>query len=332
MAFECENPCPTCAPAPAGTRGLAPNDPNNPYLNLSSESPDVDNFIGRGYTLGQPPLGQFFYAVGCLGFCVSSTSQADADLCAQLQNVLCTDTDWPISTPNPDYNPNIPNSQPTLRRNRTVFYNTAQTCTVPCPNGGVNSYTVPAGVIGAFNQLTANTQAYSLACVRAAASAICLTDLASNRICYRTPAALGISATGIFVDAVFTLVGGAMPDGLTLTDLGGSDAVISGTPTTAGDFTFTIRATDVSGTFGERTYTMEVFGITNFGTLTAAVNGTPYSTTLVLGGTPVGVFDYTVVAGSLPPGLTLNAGSGIISGTPTTSGSYSFTIAVEDQG
>ena len=34
--------------------------------------------------------------------------------------------------------------------------------------------------------------------------------------------------------------------------------------------------------------------------------------------------------GSLPPGLFLNANTGLISGTPTTAGTYSFQIGVKD--
>jgi hypothetical protein len=45
------------------------------------------------------------------------------------------------------------------------------------------------------------------------------------------------------------------------------------------------------------------------------------------GGTPPYTFD--VSAGSLPPGLTLSS-SGILTGTPTTEGSYSFTVRVID--
>ena len=38
------------------------------------------------------------------------------------------------------------------------------------------------------------------------------------------------------------------------------------------------------------------------------------------------VVSYSLLSGALPPGLTLNSGTGVISGTPTQAGTYSFTL------
>ncbi len=57
--------------------------------------------------------------------------------------------------------------------------------------------------------------------------------------------------------------------------------------------------------------------------------GVAYSDQLtVTGGTSP--FTWSVSAGSLPPGVTLGASTGLLSGTPTTAGSYSFTVKVTD--
>src|SRR5262249_19475260 len=69
--------------------------------------------------------------------------------------------------------------------------------------------------------------------------------------------------------------------------------------------------------------------VPNGGVLPAAVVGTPYSTTLTAQGGK-GTLTWTLQSGALPSGLTLSP-SGTISGTPTGSGVFDFTIKVTDQ-
>lgn len=61
-------------------------------------------------------------------------------------------------------------------------------------------------------------------------------------------------------------------------------------------------------------------------TLTTA--GTPYSHTFTASGFPLPTFEVT--GGALPPGLTLNEASGLLSGTPSTGGAYTFTLTVSN--
>jgi hypothetical protein len=72
------------------------------------------------------------------------------------------------------------------------------------------------------------------------------------------------------------------------------------------------------------------------GGLTITTTGLPdgsqvfaYSATLqATGGTPP--YGWSIISGSLPPGLTLNSSTGVISGTPTGAGTYNFTVQVTD--
>ena len=64
-------------------------------------------------------------------------------------------------------------------------------------------------------------------------------------------------------------------------------------------------------------------------TIQSASVSTAYSQTLQASGGD-GILTWSISAGSLPTGLTLLPGSGLISGTPTTSGTYTFTAKVTD--
>ncbi|UEQ17424.1 putative Ig domain-containing protein [Xanthomonas phaseoli] len=64
--------------------------------------------------------------------------------------------------------------------------------------------------------------------------------------------------------------------------------------------------------------------------LPAATAGSAYSQTLTAsGGTPG--YSFVISAGTLPAGMTLNA-AGVLSGTPTASGSFNFTVTATDSG
>ena len=129
----------------------------------------------------------------------------------------------------------------------------------------------------------------------------------------------------------YTLYAGTLPAGTTL---GASAGTVSGTPTTPGAFSYAITATD-SGSPAQ-TATQVVSGTIAPAALTLTATpssatqlGQFYRQTNVAGG-GTAPYTYSVSAGSVPPGTTLNTSTGVVFGTPTTAGSFNYTITVTD--
>ena len=124
---------------------------------------------------------------------------------------------------------------------------------------------------------------------------------------------------------------GALPTNLTLNSTTG---LLAGTPTGFGTFNFTIKATAANGCMGTQVYTLVINPpcgtiTVNPATLANGFVGTAYNQTLTaIGGTAP--YTFTVSAGTLPGGLTLNASTGALTGTPTTQNTFSFTIKATD--
>ncbi len=138
-----------------------------------------------------------------------------------------------------------------------------------------------------------------------------------------------ISASGGTAPYSYTVTSGSLPAGL---NIDGPTGIISGTPTTAGNSTFTITATDSNSCTGTKDYTIKICPLITLSPaspLPGGSVGTPYSQTITAaGGTAPYVFSLS--SGTLLDGLSLNSSTGEISGTPTTPGSFNFTIKVTD--
>ncbi|NJC32484.1 uncharacterized protein YhjY with autotransporter beta-barrel domain [Xanthomonas arboricola] len=173
----------------------------------------------------------------------------------------------------------------------------AYALTVAGPNLALPASTLPAGTAG---------QAYSAAI---------------------TP------ATGGTAPYRYALTAGALPNGVIVDAATGA---LSGTPTLSGTFNFTLTATDSTpspAVQASQNYSVTIAAATLVlaqPTLPPAVRGSAYNQVLTASG-GVAPYRYSIASGTLPTGLTL-ANDGTLSGTPTTQGTSSFTIAVADAG
>jgi len=132
--------------------------------------------------------------------------------------------------------------------------------------------------------------------------------------------------TGAIGTATFTTAS-TLPTGLTLSTTG----VLSGTPTQSGTFPIVVTVTDSNGCTGTgATYTLTIncqtISVTNPGVTTGTV-GAPFSQTFTQTGAHGGATFTT--ASTLPSGLTLST-AGVLSGTPTQSGSFPIVVTVTD--
>jgi hypothetical protein len=134
--------------------------------------------------------------------------------------------------------------------------------------------------------------------------------------------------SGSIGGSTFSINSGSLPAGLTLSAAG----VLSGTPTQTGSFLITVKVTDGNGCTGiGATYTLvigcQTITVTNPATTTGTA-GTAFSQTFTQSGS-IGGSTFSINSGSLPSGLTLSA-AGVLSGTPTQTGSFPITVKVTD--
>jgi len=137
-----------------------------------------------------------------------------------------------------------------------------------------------------------------------------------------------LAATGGTTPYTWSIASGTLPDGLLLDS---SSGVISGTPTSPGTWNFTVQVADSEGDTATQalSITINTAPAISTASLPDGGVGVAYSQTLTAtgGATP---YTWSITSGTLPDGLLLDSSSGVISGTPTTDGTYTFTAQLTD--
>ena len=209
-------------------------------------------------------------------------------------------------------------------------------------NGTATLAGTPGATTGGTYQLTLkahNGQGadYSQTFVLTVNQAPAFTSAASTTFTVGTPETFSVISTGFPTPALSET--GALPGGVTFVGNADGTATLSGTPAagTSGTYPLTITANNGVSPNGTQSFTLTVnpasvaVGISTTSPLTAATLSTAYSVNVTATG-GVTPYTWTMTAGSLPPGLTLTSGSpsATISGTPTATGTFQFTLKVTD--
>jgi hypothetical protein len=135
----------------------------------------------------------------------------------------------------------------------------------------------------------------------------------------------------------FSVLSGTLPTGLALS----SGGTLSGKPTAAGTFTFTVQVTNTYSASvasfppltGTQSFTVVIYSVLAITTASASTGmvGNGYSQTFTAtGGAGLSTYTWSLASGTLPQGLTLSSG-GVLSGTPTAVGSFTFSVQVSSQ-
>jgi len=140
---------------------------------------------------------------------------------------------------------------------------------------------------------------------------------------------ISISASDSASGQTLTYSAAGLPPGLSINS---STGVISGKPSTPGTFAVTVKAQDTTGASASAAFEWRILPsvtITSPGTQDSGT-GTPVSLQIKAIVSPAGAASVAYSATGLPPGLSIDSSTGVISGTPSTPGTFTVTVGTEE--
>jgi len=164
------------------------------------------------------------------------------------------------------------------------------------------------------------------------ANTVTVTNPGTQTATVGTATSLQLSGTDSASGQTLTYSATGLPAGLSIS----SSGLISGKPTTSGTDSVIVTATDTTGATGSAAFSFEVDPASGANTVTVTNPGSQTGTvgsaaSLQLSGTDsASGQSLAYSATGLPPGLSLGSASGLISGTPTTAGTYSVKVTADD--
>jgi IPT/TIG domain/Putative Ig domain len=200
--------------------------------------------------------------------------------------------------------------------------------------GVTGSFPVTLGVEDSSTQLTATTRSFT---IKVSTLQVVITTTSLPNGTQSTAYSTTLAAANGVAPYNWSMTTGKLPAGLALTTAG----MISGTPTQSGTFNFTTQVTDSSSTTATASFSVNI-AATNApssspsastvqittSSLPSGAQSTAYSASLAAAN-GVAPYSWSVAGGQLPAGLALTAG-GQISGTPSVSGTFAFSVQATD--
>ncbi len=142
-----------------------------------------------------------------------------------------------------------------------------------------------------------------------------------------------LAATGGVTPYVWSITSGSLPTGMNALTSSGQ---ISGTPTAAGTFNFTVQVVDADGAAKTANLSIVINPpapltiTTTNSNLPAGTINVAYANTQLNATGGIQPYTWSITTGALPTGMNALSSSGQISGTPTATGTFNFTVKVTD--